>query len=88
MQPSARYVSVIPGASTFIWPLLHPFSRRRVKPGMLKASAADLRALDLCWQSGALQVVLDSRYPLRELGAAWARSISGRAVGKIVIDIA
>lgn len=88
MTPAARYLSVIPGPATFVWPLLHPFSRRRVRPWMLKTSGADLRELDALWQRGALQVLIDSRYPLESLNEAWQRSISGRAVGKIVIDVA
>ena len=88
MTPEARYVSVIPAPITFIWPLLHPFSQRRVKPWMLKSKGADLRALDALWQRGVLQIVIDGRYPLAALGEAWQRSISGRAVGKIVIEIA
>ena len=88
MQPNACYVSVIPGPGTFIWPLLHPFSRRRVKPWMLKSNGDDLRALDALWLQGKLRVAIDQRYALANLGAAWQRSMSGRAVGKIVIDIA
>lgn len=88
MAPDARYVSVIPAPITFLWPLLNPFSRRRVKPWMLKTNGDDLRALDALWQRGALQVVIDGRYPLASLGEAWQRSISGRAVGKIVIEVA
>lgn len=88
MQPDARYVSVIPSAGTFIWPLLHPFSRRRVKPWMLKTNGDDLRALDALCVQGKLRVTIDHRYALADLGAAWQRSMSGRAAGKIVIDIA
>jgi NADPH:quinone reductase-like Zn-dependent oxidoreductase len=84
----ARYVSVIPGPATFIWPLLHPFSRRRVRPWMLKTNGDDLRYLDALWQRGRLKVLIDGRYPLASLGEAWKRSMSGRAVGKIVIDVA
>jgi NADPH:quinone reductase-like Zn-dependent oxidoreductase len=88
MTAQARYVSVIPGPLTFIWPLLNPFSRRRVRAWMLKTNGDDLRALDALWQRGSLKVVIDGRYPLPSLGQAWQRSISGRAVGKIVIEVA
>ncbi len=87
MQPDAHYVSVIPGPGTFIWPLLHPFSRRRVKPWMLKSNGDDLRALDALWVQGKLRVAIDRRFGLADLGAAWQRSMSDRAVGKIVIDV-
>jgi NADPH:quinone reductase-like Zn-dependent oxidoreductase len=88
MTAQARYVSVIPGPLTFIWPLLNPFSRRRVRAWMLKTNGDDLRALDALWQRGSLKVVIDGRYALPSLGQAWQRSISGRAVGKIVIEVA
>ena len=88
MTSDARYVSVIPGPATFVWPLLHPFSRRRVKPWMLKSNGDDLRYLDAQWSQDRLKVLIDGRYPLASLAQAWQRSISGRAVGKIVIDVA
>jgi len=87
MSEHARYVSVIPGPATFIWPLLHPLSRRRVRPWMLKTNGEDLRQLDALWLKGSLKVAVDSRFPLSSLGAAWQRSMSGRAVGKIVINV-
>ena len=55
---------------------------------MLKANASDLRVLDALVDAGRLRVVIDSRYPLSDLRGAWERSQSGRAVGKIVVDIA
>ena len=55
---------------------------------MLKANASDLRVLDALVDAGRLRVVVDSRYPLSDLRGAWERSQSGRAVGKIVVDIA
>ncbi len=88
MKRDARYVSVIPGVGTFLWPWLHPFSRRRVRAWMLRTNGDDLRWLDALWQRGALRIVIDGRHPLEQLGAAWARSMSGRAVGKIVVAIA
>ena len=87
MTPNARYVSVIPGPMTFLWPMLHPFSQRRVRPWMLKTSGDDLRYLDTLWQQGHLKVVIDSHFALAALSAAWQRSMSGRAVGKILIEM-
>jgi NADPH:quinone reductase-like Zn-dependent oxidoreductase len=55
---------------------------------MLKPTAADLGVLDRLWKSGQLKVVIDSTFPLARLGEAWAKSIGGRAVGKIVVDVA
>ena len=61
MTTAARYVSVIPGPATFVWPLLHPLSRRRVRPWMLKTNGDDLRYLDAMWQRGALKVLIDGQ---------------------------
>jgi len=55
---------------------------------MLTSNAADLGVLDRLVEAGKLRVVIDSRYPLTDLRAAWERSLSGKAAGKIVIDVA
>ena len=55
---------------------------------MLKTSGDDLRYLDALWSQGKLKVLIDARYPLAALADAWKRSISGRAVGKIVVEVA
>ncbi|GDX80543.1 quinone oxidoreductase [Deltaproteobacteria bacterium] len=87
LTPKGRYASCMPGPAIFLWPILHVFSGRSVKPVMLKSTAADLAVLDGLVDQGKLRVVIDSRFPLAELPAAWARSQSGRTVGKIVIDV-
>jgi NADPH:quinone reductase-like Zn-dependent oxidoreductase len=54
---------------------------------MLKSNAADLAVLDELYEAGALKTVVDSRFPLERLADAWQRSISGRAVGKVIVDV-
>jgi NADPH:quinone reductase-like Zn-dependent oxidoreductase len=83
-----RYVSTLPGPGVFLRSALNPVSRRKIRAVMLKSNAADLMALDRLVEEGKLRVVIDSRYPLSELPAAWKRSKTGRATGKIVIDVA
>jgi chloroplastic oxoene reductase len=82
-----RFASVLPNPMVFARALLNPFTSARVRPVLLKSNAKDLRELDTLYERGALRVTIDSRYPLSKLADAWTRSKSGRAVGKIVIDI-
>ena len=42
---------------------------------MLKSNAADLRTLDELTTSGKLRVVIDQRFPLANLKAAWELSL-------------
>lgn len=87
LVPDGRYASLLPGPGVMARALLNPFTSRRVRAVMLKSNAADLKVLDELFEKGALRVIIDSRFPLSKLGDAWARSESGRATGKIVIDI-
>jgi hypothetical protein len=32
--------------------------------------------------------VIDSRFPLESMADAWRRSIEGRSVGKVIVDVA
>jgi NADPH:quinone reductase-like Zn-dependent oxidoreductase len=87
LAPGGRFASVVPGPSVFLRSWLNPVSGRKVRPVLLEPNAADLRALDALAAEGKLRVVVDSRFPLEALGAAWARSIAGRVVGKVVLDV-
>lgn len=82
-----RYASVLPGPAVFGRAMLNPFTSRRVRAVMLKSNAPDLKVLDALYEKGVLRATIDSRFPLSKLNDAWTRSQSGRAVGKIVIDI-
>jgi len=82
-----RYVSPMPGPGVFLRSMINPLTGKKVHTVMLKSSAADLRVLDHLVEAGKLRVVIDSRYPLTDLRAAWERSMSGRTAGKIVIDV-
>jgi NADPH:quinone reductase-like Zn-dependent oxidoreductase len=88
LRPRGRYASCMPSPMTFVRALLNPVSSKRVRAVMLKPRAADLRILDELFEKGALRVTIDSRFPLADTAKAWARSQAGRAVGKIVIDVA
>lgn len=85
---NGRYASCVPGPRVFARAALNVFNTKKVKPVLLKSRATDLRILDALFEAGKLRVVIDSRHPLDKLAAAWERSISGRAAGKIIVDVA
>lgn len=88
MTPEGRFVSAVPGPAVMFRSLINVFTGQKVSPVMLKSNAADLIVLDELYRAGKLRVVVGARFPLAELDAAWALSRSGRARGKIVIDVA
>jgi NADPH:quinone reductase-like Zn-dependent oxidoreductase len=87
LGPGGRYASTVPGVGTFLRSALNAFTGKKVLPVMLKTRAVDLRFLDGLVAAGKLRVVVDSHFPLEDLAKAWQRSISGRAAGKIVINV-
>jgi NADPH:quinone reductase-like Zn-dependent oxidoreductase len=88
LSGGGRYASPMPGPGVFLRSMLNPLTGKKVRAVMLKSNAADLAVLDRLVKAGKLRVVIDSRYPHTDLRAAWERSRTGRAAGKIVIDVA
>jgi NADPH:quinone reductase-like Zn-dependent oxidoreductase len=87
LTANGRFASCMPGPSVFVGAALNLFRARKVLPVMLKPNAADLTTLDAWVTAGKLKVVIDSRFPLADVPKAWERSRSGRAVGKIVVEV-
>lgn len=81
------YVSTMPSPGTIARSLFNAMSSKKVRYILLKTNAPDLAILDGLYSAGKLKVVIDSRFPLEQLAAAWERSMAGRAVGKIVIEV-
>lgn len=88
LTPKGRYVSCLPGPGVVFRQLANPFCKRSAHAVLLSPNRADLEALDAYFAEGKLRAVLDKRFPFEQTREAWERSISGRAVGKIVIDVA
>ena len=82
-----RYVTCLPSPGILLRSLFNPFTSRSVRTILLPPSAADLVYLDELYSAAQLRVVIDSRFPLAELAAAWRRSITGRVVGKVIVDV-
>jgi NADPH:quinone reductase-like Zn-dependent oxidoreductase len=87
LKAGGRFVSAMPGPAVFLRSALNALVGKKVRAVMLKPNAADLRFLDSLYEAGKLRVVIDQRFPLTELRAAWERSQSGRAAGKILVDV-
>ncbi len=83
-----RYASTVPTPGLMAKQVLNLMSKKKQFAVLLRPAAEDLAFLDQQWVKKTLQVVIDSRFPLEQLGEAWKRSLSGRAAGKIVIDVA
>jgi NADPH:quinone reductase-like Zn-dependent oxidoreductase len=83
-----RYASTVPTPGLMAKQVLNLMSKKKQFAVMLKPAAEDLAFLDQQWAKKALQVVIDAHFPLEQLGEAWKRSLSGRATGKLVIDVA
>lgn len=87
LTPKGSYATAMPSPSVLLRSLGNAVTARKVYPVMLKANAEDQRALDALWSAGKLRVVVRERFPLERLGEAWAKSIEGRAVGKIGVEV-
>lgn len=87
LKRGGAYASCMPGPATFLH-AANLFSGKRVRPVLLHGNAPDLDTLDRLYVEGKLQAVIDRHFGLAELPAAWAHSQSGRARGKIIIDVA
>ena len=88
LTDKGHYASTIPGATTFLRAAGNLFGGKKIHAVMLKTRGRDLAVLDRLVEAEKLRVVIDGHFPLADLKKAWERSLTGRAVGKIVIDVA
>ncbi|PCI49274.1 MAG: alcohol dehydrogenase [Moraxellaceae bacterium] len=63
------------------------FNRQKSKFVLVKSNTSDLNVLRKYIDEGQLKPVLDGEYPLEEIHQAFARSKTGRAAGKIAIQV-
>ena len=62
------------------------YTKRRVKPVMLKTNGIDLNSLSNLVREGKLRTIIDSSYSLNEYRKAFERNQTGRTRGKIIIN--
>ena len=96
MEPDGTLVMVGSNAKgNFIGPLLrplaaaftNPFVSQELKPFLATMNQGDMVALAELMRMGELAPVVDREYPLLEIRNALDYSESGRARGKIIIDV-
>ena len=87
LTPTGRYLSCMPGPAVFAYAALNFMRSKHVGAVMLKANAKDLDTLNGLFERGQLRVVIDAHFPLEQTKQAFEKSMGGRSVGKIVIDV-
>ncbi|CAA6667922.1 unnamed protein product [Spirodela intermedia] len=63
------------------------FSKKQLVPFFFSRRAEELEFLLGLMKEGKLKSVVDSRHPLSQAEAAWAKSVDGHATGKIVVEM-
>lgn len=86
LKPGGAYVTPVYNGATLGRAAFNLLRRKKVRIIRLRTNAADLGVLDGLFAQGKLAVPIDSTFKPEALGEAWARSRSGRAAGKIVVD--
>lgn len=87
LVPTGRYLSCMPGAAVFAYAAFNFARSKHVGAVMMKANAKDLDTLNGLYERGQLRVLIDAHFPLEQTKQAIEKSMGGRAVGKIVIDV-
>jgi len=95
LAPGGRMVMVAGGYGDWIGPLANPLMALLISPFVdekFELLLAELKSEDLAtvagmMAAGELQTVIDRHYPLDEIADAIDYSESGRARGKIIIDL-
>ncbi|HNH50324.1 MAG TPA: NAD(P)-dependent alcohol dehydrogenase [Myxococcota bacterium] len=87
LSPGGKLACIMPGPAVVGRMLLNPVMGQKVYAVGLKANGIDLALLDQLYVAGKLKVLIEQHYPLEQLREAWERSMSGRVVGKLVVDV-
>lgn len=85
---TGKVVDLTPGAGTFANFALKKltFSKKQVVPFLVSCKGENLEYLVSLVKEGKLKTVIDSKFPFSQAEQAWAKSIDGHAVGKIIIE--
>lgn len=82
-------VDITPGFVSGVTAILQmvTFSKKRLVPLFATPKKEDMELLLSMLKQGRLKTVIDSRHPLGSAHEGWAKSMSGHATGKVVIEI-
>jgi NADPH:quinone reductase-like Zn-dependent oxidoreductase len=63
------------------------FSKKRLVPLIVTPRKDDMELLLSMVKEGRLTAVIDTKYPLSKAQEDWAKSMSGHATGKVVVEM-
>jgi NADPH:quinone reductase len=86
LAEGGAYVTTLPSPGVLLGKAFAAFSSRRCAFIAAKSVAKDLEQL-AGWMTAGLQVPIDARFPVRELGAALDRLGKGEVRGRLVIQV-
>ncbi len=85
LKPKGIFISIVPTLPLII-NSLNPFATKKVTAFMLKPKLSELLILNNLFNAGKIKVICKS-FALENMKSAWQESISGRAVGKLIINV-
>lgn len=88
LSDNGKVIDITPGPSAMLTFALKKltFSKKQLVPLLLIPKKEKLEYLINLVKEGKLKTVIDSKHPLSKAEDAWAKSISGHATGKIIIE--
>ncbi|CAL5087505.1 unnamed protein product [Urochloa decumbens] len=84
-----KVVDITPGFAAGVTAILQmaTFSKKRLVPLLVTPTKEDMELVVGLVKQGRLAAVIDSSYPLSRAQEGWARSMSGHATGKVVVEM-
>ncbi|KAI6674406.1 hypothetical protein NL676_002312 [Syzygium grande] len=84
----SKVIDLTPGISTMTTSALKKltFSKKQLEPLLLTPKGENLEFLVKLAKEGKIKTAIDSKYPLSKAEDAWAKSMSGHATGKIIVE--
>ncbi|KAG8640377.1 chloroplast envelope quinone oxidoreductase homolog [Manihot esculenta] len=88
LSENGKVIDITPGANTMLKFAVKKVtcSKKQLIPLLLSPKTENLEYLVKLVKEGKLKPVIDSQHPLSNAEDAWAKSISGRATGKIIVE--
>jgi NADPH:quinone reductase-like Zn-dependent oxidoreductase len=87
LQGRRVHVTTVPGVGTFVRQTFNPLFGARVFGLLTRGSGEDLERIKELVEKRQLRPVVDKVYPFAEVAAAQEHSKSGRAKGKLVLEM-
>ncbi|CAL9068534.1 chloroplast envelope quinone oxidoreductase homolog [Musa acuminata AAA Group] len=89
LSTEGKVIDITPTLQTMATSMLKKltFSKKKLVPLLLSPKSEDMKFLVDMAQEGKLKTIVDSTHRLTKAEEAWARSMSGHATGKIVVEM-